>query len=199
MQKKWIVLGGLVLLAVVLGGSCVHGYNKLVVLDQDVKGAWAEVENAYQRRADLIPNLVATVKGAADFEKSTYIAVADARSQAAKVKLSADDLTDPAKLKAFEAAQGNVGSALSRLMVVAEQYPDLKATQSFRDLQAQLEGTENRIAVARQRFNEASQQFNTTRNSFPTTIMAGFFGGKFNEKAFFSAKAGSDEPPKVQF
>ena len=199
MQKKWIVLGVVVLLVVLIGGSCVSKYNNLVSLDQGVKGQWAQVENAYQRRADLIPNLVETVKGAANFEKETYTAVTEARTKATQVNLSADDLKDPAKLKQFEEAQNNLGSQLQHLMVVVERYPDLKATQNFRDLQAQLEGTENRITVERQRFNEAAQSFNTTRDSFPTNIMAGFFGSKFNEKAFFSAKTGADQPPQVKF
>ena len=199
MQKKWIVLGVVVLLAVIVGGSCVSKYNNLVKLDQGVKGQWAQVENAYQRRADLIPNLVETVKGAANFEKETYTAVTEARTKATQVNVSADDLKDPAKLKQFEEAQNNLGSQLQHLMVVVERYPDLKATQNFRDLQAQLEGSENRITVERQRFNEAAQDFNTTRDSFPTNIMAGFFGSKFNEKAFFSAKAGADQPPQVKF
>jgi LemA protein len=198
-SKAWIAIGVVVLLLVVFGGSCIHSYNKLNTLDQSVKGQWAQVENAYQRRADLIPNLVETVKGAANFEKDTYVAVTNARAQAGQVHLSPDDLKDPAKVKAFEDAQNNLGSQLGKLMVVVEKYPDLKATQNFRDLQAQLEGTENRINVERQRFNESARDFNTYRNSFPTVIAAGFFGGRFAEKAFFTAKAGSDTPPPVKF
>jgi LemA protein len=199
MSKKWIPLGVLLLLVVIVGGSCVSKYNKLVTLDQGVQGQWAQVQNAYQRRADLVPNLVATVKGAANFEKDTYLAVTEARTKASQVNPSADDIKDPAKLEAFEAAQNNLGAQLSKLMVVVEAYPDLKATQNFRDLQAQLEGSENRIAVERQRFNEAARDFNTVRDSFPMNIFAGVFGSRFSEKAFFAAQAGSDHPPQVKF
>src|SRR5262245_20477308 len=190
MQRKWIVLGVVVVLALVLGGSCASKYNRLVELDQKVKGQWAQVENAYERRADLIPNLVETVKGAASFEKETYVAVTQARARAgqATATMTPEAVSDPAKLKEFEAAQNNLTSQLSRLMVTVERYPDLKATQNFRDLQAQLEGTENRITVERQRFNEASQEFNTVRQSFPMNIFAGFFGSKFAEKAYFTAR-----------
>ena len=200
MQKKWIVLGVVVVLALVVGGSCVAKYNHLVTLDQGVKAQWAQVENAYERRADLIPNLVETVKGAANFEKDTYVAVTEARTRAVAANPGGTDITsDPAKLKDFEAAQNNLTSQLSHLMVVVEHYPDLKATQNFRDLQAQLEGTENRITVERQRFNEAAQGFNTVRDSFPMNIFAGVFGSKFSEKAYFSAKAGADQVPQVKF
>ena len=192
---KWVVVGVIVALALVLGGSCASKYNRLISLDQNVKAQWAQVQNAYQRRADLIPNLVETVKGAAQFEKDTYVAVAEARARANQASATAE----PGKLAEFEAAQNNLTSQLSRLMVVVERYPDLKATQGFRDLQAQLEGTENRITVERQRFNEAAQQFNTVRNSFPMNLFAGFFGSRFEEKAFFTAQAGAERPPKVQF
>ena len=200
MQKKWIVIGIVALAVAIVGGSCVSKYNSLVGLDQKVKGQWAQVENAYERRADLIPNLVETVKGAANFEKDTYIAVAEARTRAVQVTANAGDVTtNPAKLKELQSAQDNLTSQLGRLMVAVEAYPDLKASQNFRDLQAQLEGTENRITVERQRFNEASQEFNTTRNSFPMNLFAGFFGSKFQEKAYFSARAGAEEVPKVKF
>jgi LemA protein len=199
MSRKWIFVGVAVLLVLLVGGSCVGRYNRLVTLDQDVQGQWAQVENAYQRRADLIPNLVATVRGAAAFEKDTYLAVTEARAQASQVNLGAGDLKSPAKVEAFEAAQANLGAQLSKLMVVVERYPDLKATQSFRDLQAQLEGTENRITVERQRFNDASRTFNSTRDSFPTNLVAGVFGSKFADKAYFAARAGSDQPPAVKF
>ncbi|MEO8551263.1 MAG: LemA family protein [Kofleriaceae bacterium] len=198
-SKAWIAIGVVVLFLVILGGSCVHGYNKLNTLDQSVRGQWAQVESAYQRRADLIPNLVESVKGAANFEKDTYVAVTNARAQATQVHLSPEDLKDPAKVKAFQDAQDNLGGALSKLMVVVEKYPDLKATQNFRDLQAQLEGTENRINVERSRFNDSARDFNTYRDSFPTVVMAGFFGSKFAEKSYFSAKAGADTPPPVKF
>jgi LemA protein len=202
MQKKWIVVGIIVGFAVILGGSCVAKYNRLVGLDQKVKAQWAQVQNAYQRRADLIPNLVETVKGAAQFEKGTFVAVTEARARAgqATAKASTGDITtDPAKLAEFEAAQNNLTSQLQRLMVTVERYPELKATQNFRDLQAQLEGTENRITVERQRFNEAAQQFNTVRASFPMNLFAGVFGSKFSEKAYFTAQAGAEQPPKVSF
>ncbi len=200
MQKKWIVLGAVALVIAIVGGSCVSKYNKLVGLDQKVKSQWAQVENAYERRADLIPNLVETVKGAAGFEKETYIAVTEARSHAVQVTANAGDpTTDPAKLKELQAAQDNLSTQLGKLMVTVENYPDLKATQNFRDLQAQLEGTENRITVERQRFNEAAADFNTTRNSFPMNLFAGFFGSKFQEKAYFTARAGAEEVPKVKF
>src|SRR4051812_3790563 len=147
--KKWIVLGAVVLLAVILGGSCVHSYNKLVTLNEDVKGQWAQVENAYQRRADLIPNLVEVVKKAAANEKDVLTSVIEARANATKITINADDLKDPAKLKQFEDAQNALGASLGRLMAVAEAYPEVKATQAFRDLAVSLETTENRIGVER--------------------------------------------------
>jgi LemA protein len=190
-----------VVLAVVLGISCVGGYNKLVGLGQAVDGQWAQVENAYQRRADLVPNLVATVKGAAKFEQGTLTAVTEARAKVGQVSAEATEkiTQDPEALKRFEQAQSGLGSALSRLLVVSEQYPELKATQNFRDLQVQLEGTENRIAVERMRFNEAAQAFNTARNRFPTVVIAGMFGSRFAEKAYFKAQEGAAAAPKVQF
>jgi LemA protein len=200
MQKKWITIGVVALVVAIVGGSCVSKYNKLVSLDQQVKSQWAQVENAYERRADLIPNLVETVKGAAGFEKDTYIKVAEARTRAVQATANAGDATtDPAKLKEFQSAQDNLTTQLRGLMVAVEAYPDLKATQNFRDLQAQLEGTENRITVERQRFNEAAQSFNTTRDSFPMNLFAGFFGSKFQEKAYFTARAGADQVPQVKF
>ena len=198
-NKLWIALGVVVLLVLVVGGSCAHTYNKLNTLDQGVKAQWANVESAYQHRSDEISRMVEIVKGAANFEKSTYIAVTEARNQATQVKVSADDLSDPAKMKAFEAAQANVGAALSKLLVVAEAYPNLTATQNFRDLQVDLSGLENRINVERSRFNEEARGFNTYRNSFPTTFMAGFFGGRFAEKAYFTADAGAAHAPEIKF
>jgi LemA protein len=197
--KKWIVLGAVVLLVVILGGSCMHSYNKLVTLNEDVKGQWAQVENAYQRRADLIPNLVEVVKKAAANEKDVLTSVIEARANATKITINADDLKDPAKLKQFEDAQNALGASLGRLMAVAEAYPEVKATQAFRDLAVSLETTENRIGVERGRFNDTARIFNSTRDSFPTVIMAGFFGSKFSEKAYFQAKPGTDVAPKVQF
>jgi len=192
-------LGVLVIgiIAVALFG--VSSYNKLVKLDQDVKSGWAQVENVYQRRADLVPNLVETVKGAANFEKETYIAVADARAKVGQTKLDVSQLSDPAAFAKFQQAQDQLGGALSRLLVAVEKYPDLKATANFQTLQSQLEGTENRITVERQRFNDAANAFNKKRNTFPTVLIAGFFGSKFAEKAYFKAAEGSDVAPKVKF
>src|SRR5580698_9376860 len=180
MKKLIIILGVLAVLGVlviilvaVAGGS----YNHLVKLSQAVDSQWAQVQNVYQRRADLIPNLVSTVSGAANFEKSTLTDVVQARASVGQVKINANSApTDPAQLAAFESAQGQLGSALSRLLVVSERYPDLKATQNFRDLQAQLEGTENRISVERRDFNTAVQNYDTAVKSFPTVLYAGAYG-----------------------
>jgi LemA protein len=197
---KWfaLVLVGLVF---VLGLSVAGGYNSLVALDQAVQAQWGQVENVYQRRMDLVPNLVETVKGAAAFEKDTFTAVTEARSRVGQVTAATTDkiVNDPAAFERFQRSQDALSSALSRLLVVAEKYPDLKATQNFRDLQAQLEGTENRIAVERMRFNEVAQAFNTKRNSFPTVLIAGFFGSRFNEKPYFKAQPGAETAPKVKF
>lgn len=182
-----------------LGGTCVATYNKLVRLDQAAQAQWAQVENAYQRRADLIPNLVETVKGAAAFERDTIIAVTEARSRVGQVAPPKDVTAKAEAFGQYQQAQDQLGGAVSRLLVVAEAYPDLKATQNFRDLQAQLEGTENRIAVERMRYNDAARELNVARASFPTSLVAGMFGGKFPEKQYFAAKAGSDAPPKVKF
>jgi LemA protein len=194
---KWI-LGVVVVLVLVVAMSGVSTYNSLVTLDQSVQAQWAQVENVYQRRADLIPNLVATVKGAAAFEKDTFTAVAEARAKVGQVNASGI-ANNPDAFAKFQQAQDGLSSALSRLMVVVERYPDLKATQNFRDLQVQLEGTENRITVERRRFNETAQAFNTRRLSFPTVVIAGFFGSRFNEKPFFKAQAGAETAPKVKF
>ncbi len=184
----------------VLGGvSCMATYNRLVTLDQGVKSQWAQVENVYQRRYDLVPNLVETVKGAAAFERDTLTAVTEARSRVGQVAVSPDVTASPEGFRKFQQAQDQLGGALSRLLVVAEQYPTLTATQAFRDLQAQLEGTENRIAVERMRYNEAARAFNTARNRFPASAFAGLFGGRFEDKQYFSAQAGAAEPPKVKF
>jgi LemA protein len=190
-----VVLGiiGLILLAIG-GGS----YNRLVRLKQQVDKQWAQVQNVYQRRADLVPNLVATVSGAANFEKSTLTEITAARASVGQVKLDPNSApTDPAKLAEFDRAQSQLSGALSRLLVVAERYPELRATQNFSDLQAQLEGTENRISVERRGFNEAVQAYNTAIKSFPTVFYAGIFG--FKERPYFSATAGAETPPKVQF
>jgi len=191
-----LVVAGIIALGV---GCGITSYNKLNGLEQSVQGQWAEVENAYQRRLDLIPNLVETVKGAAAFEKDTMIAVTEARSRAGQVTTGQGVPSDPAAFQKFQEAQDQLSSSLSRLMVVVEKYPELKATEAFRDLMVQLEGTENRIAVARGRFNEAAQAFNTSRNSFPTVVFAGFLGSRFAEKQYFHAQAGADQAPKVKF
>lgn len=192
--------GGLVvLLLVVLGLGAVGSYNGLNSLSQAVDGQWGQVENVYQRRVDLVPNLVETVKGAAAFEKDTFLAVTEARAKVGQVSTGGKAPGSPEAMANFQKAQEGLGSALSRLLVVVEKYPDLKATQNFRDLQAQLEGTENRIAVERMRFNQAAQAFNTRRNSFPTVLLAGFFGDRFRERAYFKAQPGADVAPKVAF
>lgn len=201
MATKKFMFGclGIVVLAVIILALSVSGtYNELVRLDQKVQAQWAQVENVYQRRADLVPNLVETVKGAADFEKSTFTAVTEARAKVGQVQLSADKINPEAFAK-FQQAQDGLSSALSRLLVVMEKYPDLKATENFKTLQAQLEGTENRIATERMRFNEAAQAFNTKRMSFPTVLIAGLFGARFNEKPYFKAQPGSETAPKVKF
>lgn len=191
--KVWIVV---LIIVVVLGMWMGSTYNKLVKAEEKVNSAWAQVENVYQRRADLIPNLVNTVKGAADFEQSTLTSVIEARAAATQVKISPENLTAES-LAQFEQAQGQVSSALGRLMVTVERYPDLKATQNFRDLQAQLEGTENRISVERKNFNEVVQVYNTRLRRFPTNLMAGMFG--FEKKPYFSAQPGAETAPEVNF
>jgi LemA protein len=201
MSKKVLVILAVVAAAVLLPMGCgVSTYNNLVSLDQQVQAQWAQVENVYQRRLDLVPNLVETVKGAAAFEKDTFTAVTEARSRAAQASTQAARAPDdPAALQKFQQAQEQLSGALSRLMVVVERYPDLKATQNFRDLQVQLEGTENRIAVERMRFNEAAQRFNTERSRFPTVLFASVFGSRFQEKAYFRAEPGAEQAPKVKF
>jgi LemA protein len=188
-------LGGIVLILVIIAGG---SYNRLVKLSQGVDASWAQVQNVYQRRADLIPNLVATVSGAANFEKSTLTEITTARASVGQVKLDPNAApTDPAQLAAFDRAQSQLGSALSRLLVVVEKYPDLRATSNFRDLQAQLEGTENRISVERRDFNLAVQNYNTAVKSFPAVLYAGAFG--FTAKPYFAAAPGAETPPQVEF
>jgi LemA protein len=173
-------------------------YNGLVSTSQAVDASWAQVQNVYQRRADLIPNLVQTVAGSANFEKSTMIAVTEARASVGKVNISSTQAPkDAEQLATFQKAQGQLGSALSRLLVVSENYPDLKSNANFRDLQAQLEGTENRIAVERERFNAAVQIYNTKVRSFPVVIFAGMMG--YAPKPYFSAEAGASSVPAVKF
>ena len=193
-----IILGVLVLVGVVLAFSLSGIFNRLVTLQQSTDAAWAQVQNVYQRRADLVPNLVNTVRGAANFERSTLTDITEARASVGRVQVPAGTApTDPQALAEFERAQGQLGSALSRLLVVAERYPDLKATAAFRDLQAQLEGTENRIAVERGRFNEAVQAYNTAIKRFPAVIFAGMFG--HTPRPYFASTPGSETPPKVDF
>ncbi len=188
-----IVIGGLILL---LGGCGCSGYNGLVQMDQNVKGKWANVESDYQRRSDLIPNLVNTVKGAADFEKSTLEAVVNARAQATQTKIDVTNLS-PEKVAEFQKAQSQLSGAIGRLLVTMEKYPELKATKAFEDLQSQLEGTENRIKVSRNDFNSAVQEYNTSVKKFPMVLFSGIFG--FKEKGFFAAEAGAEKAPTVDF
>ena len=180
--------------ALAVGGS----YNRLVRLQQAVDQSWAQVQNVYQRRADLIPNLVNTVSGAANFEKSTLVEVTNARASVGRVRLDPNKApTDAAQLQEFQAAQGQLSNALSRLLVVVERYPELRANQNFLSLQAQLEGTENRISVERGNFNSAVQNYNVAVRSFPTNLVAGMLG--FAPRPFFTAQPGAEQPPPVQF
>jgi LemA protein len=186
-----------VLFAILLLGGCgCSGYNKMVGMDENVKNKWNNVQSEYQRRADLIPNLVNTVKGAANFEQETLTQVVEARAKATSIQLTADELT-PENMAKFQEAQTQLSGALSRLLVAVERYPDLKANQNFRDLQAQLEGTENRIKVARNDYNAAVQEYNTSVRSFPNNILAGIFG--FKAKEGFKAEAGAEKAPTVDF
>ena len=196
---------GILILVLIVGGIWLIGVrNHLVTLDQGVQAQWAQVENDYQRRYDLIPNLVRTVQGAANFEKSTLEAVVNARSRVGQVQMPAgapgtqsNTPNDPQAMAQFEAAQGALSNALSRLLVVVERYPDLKSNANFLELQSQLEGTENRIAVERRRYNEVAQQFNTSVIKFPANLVANTFG--FKPKAYFRGAAGSNVPPEVNF
>lgn len=190
-------VGRVLIIALLLGASgC--GYNSLQGMDEEVKGAWAEVQNQYQRRADLVPNLVATVKGAADFEKETLSQVIEARSKATAVNIDPAALSNPEAFRQFEQAQSQLSSALSRLLVVVERYPELKANQNFQNLQAQLEGTENRITVARKRYIERVAQYNTAVRSFPTNLTARFLLG-LELRPTFTADEGAQRPPQVKF
>ncbi len=194
MNIKTLIGLGVIALLVFVG---IGKYNTLVEQEQAVEQSWAQVENQYQRRADLVPNLVNTVKGAADFEQETLTQVIEARSKATSVQVSADDLSDPQKVQQFQQAQQQLSGALSRLLVTVEKYPELKANQNFRDLQVQLEGTENRISTERQRFNKSVQSYNTTVKRFPNNLFAGIFG--FDQKAYFEADEGAEEAPEVNF
>lgn len=196
MKKSWIILAVIAVVVLVIYSSVKGTYNTMVSMDEGVNGSWAQVENVYQRRADLIPNLVNTVKGYATHERETLEGVIEARSKATSVNLNADNL-NPQSLQQFQQAQDGLSSALSRLMVVVERYPELKANQNFQDLQAQLEGTENRIAVERRKFNESAQSFNTYIRKFPKNIYANIFG--FEKKAYFEAEKGAEKAPEVNF
>jgi LemA protein len=199
-MKKIILIagGGVVLLVVILVLSLIGSYNHLVGLSQQVNSQWAQVQNVYQRRADLIPNLVQTVQGSANFEKSTLEAVTEARASVGKVTIDSSKApSDAATLQQFQAAQGQLSSALSRLLVVSEAYPDLKSSQNFRDLQAQLEGTENRISVERGRFNDVVQAYDTSVHSFPSALTASMFG--FADKPYFAAAESAATAPSVNF
>ncbi|MBU0560509.1 MAG: LemA family protein [Bacteroidetes bacterium] len=202
MNKKVLFgCGGVLAVALIVGVMLVMWgvgiYNNLVTMDEQVTSSWSQVENQYQRRTDLIPNLVNTVKGVAAFEKETFTAVTEARSRVNQINVSSDILNDPNAFRQFQSAQDGLSSALSRLLVTVEKYPELKANENFLQLQAQLEGTENRISVERKKFNESVQTYNTTRRRFPANFIAGIAG--FGEKQYFQAVEGSDVAPKVEF
>ncbi len=202
-MKKWFLLGclGLLVITVVLAiGVISWGImlrNNFVTLEEQVNEQWAQVQNVYQRRMDLIPNLVETVKGYAAHESQTFENVTAARARAGSIQLTPELLNDPRALQKFQSAQGELSSALTRLMAIAESYPDLKANQNFLQLQSQLEGTENRIATERMRFNEKARAFNTAVRRFPDSLVAGYSG--FVSKAYFEAEAGAERAPKVSF
>ncbi len=196
LSKGWIALIVAAVLMIVVYSSISGAYNGLVTGDESVQNAWAQVENVYQRRADLIPNLVKTVQGAVNFEKSTLTDVIQARANATSVKIDPSKLTE-SNVAAYQKAQDGLSSALSRLMVVVEKYPDLKANQNFLELQAQLEGTENRITVERNKFNDEVKGYNTMVRSFPRNMFAGMFG--FEKKGYFAAQVGADKAPVVDF
>lgn len=196
-MKNIGLIAVIAIVLIALMGGC-STYNGLVEKQENVNSKWAQVQNVYQRRADLIPNLVNTVKGAANFEKTTLESVIQARANATRpeINLNSDQLT-PENIQRFQQAQDALGSSLSRLLLVSEQYPTLKANENFKELQAQLEGTDNRITVERQNFNNAVQDYNTSRRRFPNNIFAGLFG--FGEKGYFQAQPGSEKVPTVQF
>jgi LemA protein len=196
MKKNTLVLIIIIAVIVILGGCGVSKYNSIVGKDEAVKTSWGTVQSQYQRRTDLIPNLVATVKGAANFEQATLTGVIEARAKATAITINPENLT-PEKIQQFQAAQGQLSTALGRLLAVSESYPTLQANQNFRDLQAQIEGTENRIAVARKDFNETARVYNSAIRTFPNNIVAGF--GGFQQKPYFEAQAGAENAPKVQF
>lgn len=193
MKKTWIIIIAVIAVIAIYG---VSSYNSMVSQEEAVRTAWSNVENQYQRRADLIPNLVNTVKGYAAHEKETFDAVVSARAKATQTTVSIDDLT-PEKMEAYQRAQGEVGSALSRLLAVTENYPELKANENFQTLQAQLEGTENRISVERRNFNDVARAYNTSIRRFPKNIFAGMFG--FEKRPYFEAQEGAEKAPEVKF
>jgi len=194
--RKWIIIGVIVLVALVISGNVRSAYNSFVAQEEAVEGQWSQVENVYQRRADLIPNLVSTVKGYAAHERETLEGVIEARSKATSVTIDPTNIT-PESLEQFEQAQEGLSSALARLMVVVEGYPDLKANQNFLELQAQLEGTENRISNERRKFSEMVQGYNTNIRQFPRNIYASLFG--FERRTYFEARPGADVTPVVEF
>jgi len=196
MKKTWIIVAVIAFFVVMGFLSIKNSYNGLVGMEEGVSSQWSQVENVYQRRSDLIPNLVSTVKGYADFEKETLTQVIEARAKATSVNINPEKL-DAQSLQNFQNAQSGLSSALSKLMVVVEKYPELKANQGFLDLQAQLEGTENRITVERQKFNEITMKFNKSIREFPTNVYNIFLG--FEKKAYFEAEKGAEKAPKVQF
>ncbi|MEX0844895.1 MAG: LemA family protein [Balneolaceae bacterium] len=194
MKAKYLIVLGILAFFVFYGISV---NNSLIEQEENVNSAWAQVENQYQRRADLIPNLVNTVRGAADFESETLQEVIEARSRATSINIDANDLSNPQAFQQFQEAQGQLSGALSRLLVTVERYPELKANQNFRDLQAQLEGTENRISTERMRFNQAAQSYNTRVRRFPASLIASIAG--FEQKQYFQADQGAEEAPTVDF
>jgi len=197
MKKGLIVLIVIVVVLLLIIGRFVGIYNSLVTLEEGVNQSWAQVSNQYQRRADLIPNLVETVKGYASHERETFSAVTEARAKVGQLTVTPEVLNNPEAFSRFQQVQGEISSALSRLMAISERYPDLKANENFLALQSQLEGTENRISVARKRFNETVQSFNTRIRRFPTNMIAGMFG--FEKKLYFKAQEGAEIAPKVSF
>ncbi len=198
MKTGLIIIGVVALILIILVSVIIGGLNKVVTLDENVTAAWAQVENQYQRRLDLIPNLVETVKGVAGFEKETYTAVTEARARAGEIKVTPEMMTDPAAFQKFQAAQNNLGSALSRLLVTVENYPQLKANENFLTLQAQLEGTENRIAVERRRYNDAARAFNTYIRKIPGMFFAAL-RGLTEPRVYFESETGADKAPRVSF
>ena len=193
MKKSTIILIAVIAIAAIWG---ISAYNGLVKMDESVSTAWSNVENQYQRRTDLIPNLVNTVKGYASHEKETFEAVVSARSKATQMTVDADNLT-PEKLQEYQKAQGEIGAALGRLLAITENYPELKANENFKELQAQLEGTENRISVERRNFNEVARSYNTAIRTFPKSLLAGMFG--FEKRPYFEAEEGANKAPEVKF